>query len=508
MESLVAELQVDVLGRADSRALADANPMLGTGSVSEQQFAELVKRGFFLTDDVSADDLFTWTIQAINSKTFSHSMWMDQTSLQNFVGQSNGPHGIPYLRNHDTGQGTTGRVFYGSLVDDGPEPQAKPAAGAIPTFRDLFREQGNVLRVFEQAYMARGLVLEGLSTDDYIRQLELGIQASNSIGWAIYGPLEPGSYIECDHCKVDLLRADYDECDHFPGAEYAIGIGEGEDRETITALATARIVNGRQRELSGVYLGAVPDTFTERGKQLHAAGHLSLRQARHLEDQLQLTRGRIVGDEQHISIPTPARANDQPAEATPTRGQQPDGGNTVDPKQLLARIRELLAKDTDLLAGLDAHAPDKDPIAALIGLMREEGRNAAQALSASEDKYQAMQKRIAKRLGAGEDETLDAALTRIEGTVKIGGQVRTRLLKDLSKEMTRAGMPTQPEEVEKMALAWDLDQIEAQIKRHKALADRKLPPGSVGQSDLSDRHEGDDDTPLKPAWESNGKTNG
>lgn len=490
MDRFTWELSADTLAPEDERP----DGLFSFGTPTDAQMAELRRRGIILDEGILAEELVTWTIQAINNITHAKNMWMDETSLRNFLARASSGRGIPYLRDHNSRNGTTGRVYAGELVNDGPAPAATAVEGMVPTFRDLFRDPSDVLRLYEQVYMLRDGTEEERA---HVAKIRAGVQASNSVGFGVYGPLEPGSSIECDACKVDLFRVDYETCPHYPGLEYEVNVAgpDAEAAELVTALATARVINAQQDEVSGVYLGAVPDTFTERGRALFRAGLMSTSQARRAEEIYRLTRGRIVGDERSTSLPTRAPAGGHTG--VPAGGAQTKRSEHVKAEDLLARVREL-AGSPERVADLELHGLDEDPIRALVSLHEAETAELKRAAEDAKAAHEALKAKLVERLEAREGETLDQALDRWAEGMKIAGQVRARLEEEYFRQMTRAGMPPDQEEQRALMAGWSLDQIERQTKRLKDLADSSLKPGRISEPRLDDRH-GDGENPKTPA---------
>lgn len=501
------ELQADVLVGDAAQELARGDNLLAVGTPNDAQMAAINRMP--LVGQLKPDDVFVWPIQAINSRTYAYHMWMDKSSLKNFVDGANGQHGYSYLRNHNQGEDPHGRVFAGVLRDDGaPEPVAKLPAGAVPFARDVFREQTNVLRVYEAVFMPRGLVINGHSNDHLIRNLETGVQKSNSVGFGVYSPLEPGSRIECDICGADMFRSSYDDCPHFPGLDYEAKLGQGDDAPKVVVTATARVMNAQQNEVSGVYLGAVPDTFTERALALHRGGLMSLKDARRIEDTYHLTRGRIVGDAQMIidmgrgavqyhGIPAWSVADN----TTVQHVQQPlgetdneTGGESM--QEMLARVRELLAGDTGRLAALELHKPDVDPLAAMVKVFEaevdDERARAEQALAT----HAAYQTAEGAWLGLAEGETVAQGRARKDGMAELGAKMFGRMVGDYLTQRTRAGLPAD-EAAKAVAGQYTPDQLEAETKALKAAADKLYgPAGRVTEPTLENRPENEATAPA------------
>ncbi len=503
MTSFSGELRADVLA-GHERKLAHAVPkehadLFHTGEPNDAQL-DLINR--LSLRDLRANELFVWPIQAVNNLTFAYSMWMDESSLTNFAEDANGPRGIPYLRNHRSDEDPHGRVFAGVLVEDGKIGAPQSQEGSVPHARDLFRRRkgDSVLRLYEMVFMPRGLTINGAPNDDLVRNLEAGVQASNSIGFHTYGPLEPGSFIECDICGCDMFRADLDRCHHFPGLEYEEALSADEDAPKSVVLSTARVVGARQSEVSGVYLGAVPETYTERAGTLFRAGHMSQKDARRLEEQLSLGRGRIVGD---VRTYHQTGAIVAPRTTEPT--QPPSGGHdegAKDMKDLLARVKELVAGDNALWADLELHGVEDDPARALVEHHKAEVARLRDELSDANDTHTAFKSKLAERLGQTEDETMDHALARIESERKVAGEVRERLLVEYLRQLTRAGMPGDEAEERTLVASWTLAQVEKKTAQLKKRADSQVTTGMLHEPEIASRNDEDDApsdaAPLKP----------
>lgn len=473
------------------------------GTPTEKQLATINERCALVPQ--AADDLFVWGIEISNNRVDSHGTWMDHgTSLVNYERQANTGRGIPYLRHHDTRADEMGRVFAGR-IEDAPELDRPPAPTDAPTLaRDMFREPAKAMRLVEMVYTRRDIA------PDLIARLESGISASNSIGFSVYTPADPGSMLECDICGVDLFQMDAGGyvCPHIPGFDYTITRGEGDDAEQLRVIATAKVVNASQREASGVYLGSTPGTFTlaDRVAALFHAGQVGEGEARRFEEMHRLTRGYVVGDRRTIYDmggrdvrpgPMTQKVTTSDAGQPPTavttdpdataRGQTDGGEPSMDPKELLDRVRALLGGDQDRVAAFELADGDKEPITALHRVLTDEVDRERVARTDAENRVEAQRRMVAERLGAADSESLADALNRVMTLAKLGEGARDRLIEDLLRQMTRAGIEYEADAQRAIAARMTPEEIEAQTKMYKTTADKRFTPGRVSDPNVEAR---------------------
>ena len=434
-----------------------------------------------------AEDLFVWGFVISNNLVDSHGTWMDPTSLTNYARQANTDRGVPYLRNHNTYSDEMGRVFAGDLRDLGDYTPARPTAGALPTARDTFRDHGRELQLVEHAFTRRDIA------PDMVARLESGISASNSIGFSVYTPASPGSMLECDICQVDLFRMENGTwlCPHVPGIGYEVKRGE----DTHAVIATARVVKATQREASGVYLGSTPGTLTlaDRAASLFQAGRIGERDARLYEEMHRLTRGYVTGQTATIfdlgrTKNTDASLNDDGRGAAPAVAPHQELENHMN--ELAPRVRELLGADQDRIAAYELAGGDRDPLAALARVLNDEVAAARTAATEAEARADAIVRQVSTRLQAAEGESLATTLDRVMTLAELGRGAHGRLVDELLRQMTRAGIKLDDEAVAaQRAIADRLtpEEVERQTTLFKATADAAITPGRVSDPTVEGR---------------------
>ena len=491
---LRCEIQADVLAGAsapDSTVLVAGAGLIGFGEPSTRQLESLNR---LAPRPLAAAEVFVWPIMAIGNALTSYAFWPGASSLKNFERQANGPRGISYLRNHNQDQDAHGRVFAGALVDAGERAAVKAPKGSIPYARDVFRPAGSErdLRLVEMVYMPRGLTINGHRNDDLIANIEAGVQASVSVGLHFYTPLAPGSAWISDINGRDLFDGTSDAPTYFPGVDYEV---DGPDGKKVVVTATAQLVNAIQTEVSGVFMGAAPEAYVERAAVLHAAGQLSLADARRLEETLRVQRGRIVGDVTTYSI-AKTSGSDQPTAATVSTGPKPgeaqDGGDAVDP---LARARELVGEGTPEWADLELHGVEADPVGALHTYYVEQLKAARAERDKAAESHVALKTALASDLGVdlAAGDTLAAGIVRLKGEAEAGREVREELVGRLFAQMTRAGLPPDEDKERELIASWSIDALKAKTEQYRVVADRSLTPGRVSDpaDSLQARHDGD-----------------
>ena len=491
------ELQADVLaapGNLTGATLAAGGGLIGVGEPTAKQLESLNRFGL---RTLSADEVFVWPIHAVNNKVTSYHFWVGPSSLKNFERIANGPHGISYLRNHNQDQDPHGRVFAGVIVDDGEYVAPKTAKGQTPLARDVFKPAGGekVLRLVEMVYMPRGLTINGHRNDDLIANIEAGVQASVSVGMHFYTPLAPGSAWVCDITGRDIFASDPGEARYFPGVDYEV---DGPDGKKTVVTATAQLVNAIQTEVSGVYMGAVPDAYVERAAVLHARGFMSFDDARRLEETMRVSRGRIVGDLTTYSAPPQARAADPTMTGHEPGGAQ-DGGDAVD---LLARLRELVGEGTPEWADLELHGVEADPVGALHTYHVEQMKAAHAERDSAREASATLKSTLAEDLGVdlAAGDTLAAGIARLKAEAAAGAEVRGELVTRLFAQMTRAGLPPNEDSERELIASWSIEALKAKTEQYRLLADRQVTPGRVSDpaDSLQSRADGDPAT-AQPA---------
>lgn len=446
-----------------------------------------------------AEDLFAWQFVISNTEVDSHGTWMDASSLQNYARQANTGRGVPYLRHHNTDTDERGRVFAGALVETSVVDQA---VAGVQTARAAFRPHGPSLSLVETAFMVRGLTLDGTANDDLIRNIEAGVSASNSIGFSVYTPVSPGSFLECDICEQDMFARGPDGkyvCPHQPGVDYEVE----RSAQKYHVIATARVVNATQREASGVYLGSTPGTYTlaARAHEAFTAGQATERESRLLEDVLHLQRGMVTLGRPVAtwSIPTAVTSAGTaiPITATPLENERDTDtqGDDMENEQIVARVRELLSDEPDRLARLDLAdvSTDSDPVGALYRVLEDELAEAIADRDAVDEARQEFARTVRERLTIDDGEDIAAGIDRLMAEVEIGREFRGDLVAELLRQMTRAGLDYDEAEQKSLAERLTVAQIRAQTAMFRETANRLYPPGRVTEPQVETR------TPAKTA---------
>ena len=448
------------------------------------------------------DDLFAWSFVISNTEVDSHATWMDESSLRNYERQANTGRGLPYLRHHDTDTDERGRVFAATVV---PTPVAEQQVAGVQTARSAFRAHGPALTLTETAFMVRGLTLGGTSNDDLIRNIEAGVSASNSIGFSVYVPTAPGSFLECDICGNDMFARGPDGkyvCPHQPGVDYEVERETDKGKQRYHVIATARIVNATQREASGVYLGSTPGTYTlaARAHEQYRLGQATERDARLVEDVLQLQRGMVTLGRPAVtySIPEPVTVVTGAGTAIPDtttlpeNGQADSTGGDMENADIAARVRELLSDDPDRLARLDLSdvSVENDPVGVMYRLLETELAEAIAARDAAVDARQEFARVVRERLTLEDGEDIAAGIDRLMGEVSIGRAFKGEMIDELVRQMVRAGLTFVEAEQRALADRLSIAQIKAQADMYRQAGNKLFPPGRVTDPEV--------DQPVRP----------
>lgn len=183
---------------------------------------------------------------------------MARSTLENFVRESK--EGRALMNSHRTGgflQGVSelpiGRSYDAEIVP------VKGAEGAESS-----------VGVAVRYYMLRGHVVEGQSTDEYIRGVEGGVYHRMSVGFTAW----PDGRMVCDQDGIDWYRDHNWECPHWPGLFTADG-----------GINTFTLEDHHKREGSLVYLNATPGSLVARAEAAALEGRLADSTARLMEAQ-------------------------------------------------------------------------------------------------------------------------------------------------------------------------------------------------------------------------------
>lgn len=273
---------------------------------------EAIRKQAFDASAIDGQELVLVRSTISTDKPDAYETVMDASSLQNFAADA--AVGVSVLYGHDTYQ-IVGRSFSGQYITRG---------GA---------------RVESECFIPGGLNLAGVSTDEVIRALGLGILRDVSVGFW-------GYKVRCSICGLSLWDMN---CPHVPGVAYKV---EGK-RNPVVALAV--IADARLGEYSLVYDGATPDASVLAVKALQEAdaGRLAPEEARALETQY---RVRLPGAAHLWALGTrarPAAPAAEPAEEEPvTMPVVPPAGAPLDPETVRALVATVLPDAADPMAGL------------------------------------------------------------------------------------------------------------------------------------------------------------
>lgn len=133
----------------------------------------------------------------------------------------------------------------------GRPKMAMPYGRTFDSRYDSATEEGETISLVADHYMARGIELDGIKTDDLIASIEAGTLFDSSIGFS-YGKAT------CSICGKNYRK--YDECKHIAGRTYEI---EGEDGITRNQFCYIKAEPpGFLMENSLVFDGAYPGAGT------------------------------------------------------------------------------------------------------------------------------------------------------------------------------------------------------------------------------------------------------
>ena len=159
----------------------------------------------------------------------------------------------------------------------------------------------------------------------------------------------------------------------------------------------------------------------------------------------------------------------------------------MDNKTLLDSIRALLAADQDLVAAWELADGEKDPITALHRVFVDAIGRERQAKTEAEARIEAQRRTVAERMGAQSGESLTDALDRVMALAKLGEGARDRLVDELLRQMTRAGIEYEAKAQRGIAERLTPEEIEAQAKMYKTTADKRFASGRVSDPNVEDR---------------------
>lgn len=311
-----------------------------------------------------------------------------------------------------------------------------------------------VSRTEGEFFMLPGSTLDGIATDEVIRNIKAGVLTDLSVGF--YG----GRWV-CDLCGEDYLRG---ACPHWLGMEYPPGEDGGERR-----LATATIHDARLSEVSVVYSGATPGAAIQKVVRAVEAGQIEPEKVRALEA---CYRVKLPGTRHYTPGFTPdergafSMANDGKGQVP-----EPSGADAI----LQAQLRVFAQAVTDAYRALGAEPPaEADTPAALRDLAGE----------------------------LVELRPLRAKVTDLEGQVadltpraRDGDAYRGAKIEETWGEYVRAGLSEGVDEKEQKAL-WSrapIAQVVKECEHYRKLGDARYPGGrqtSEGEPEQNGRQNG------------------
>lgn len=142
---------------------------------------ELINAGSVTGKPVSENDVFAFEMELSNTGPDYHYTRMSSKTIDNYVKDFS--NGAPLNIVHNDRRLPIGRIFNA-------------------------QRDGN--KLLAQAYITRGITLDGQSSDDAIRAIETGVLSKVSVG----ASPTPDTRIICDACSADITK---DFCGHMPG---------------------------------------------------------------------------------------------------------------------------------------------------------------------------------------------------------------------------------------------------------------------------------------------------
>jgi hypothetical protein len=206
-----------------------------------------------------AEEPVFFDVIASGSEVDAYGTYMLTTTLRNFAADADA--GVSVLDSHRHDQLGFGQSVTGHYVNDLTRERTESTFFTIP-----------------------GLVMNGKSTDSYIKGMKRGLWRDISVGFW----MPPDARIVCTVCGGDMLRWYGDNaCPHFPGQSY--------ETDGRAAVAYGGIDGARLSEYSLVYDGATPGAGVANARAMEDAGELDPRTAGQLEQAYQVHLQRATG---------------------------------------------------------------------------------------------------------------------------------------------------------------------------------------------------------------------
>lgn len=199
-----------------------------------------------MIEGVEPDQVFMFSALISNSQIDSYFTRMSESSLRNYAEDANA--GVAFLNSHNHNQLPVGYSISAKYEEGTNDDETYP-------------------RVTAEFYTVRGVNINGLPTDEFIKGVQFGLIRDVSIGFS------GGTYI-CGLCGRDYF--DWD-CTHIPGVEYTVidnPEDDPEDQIERTETAFVWVEDARLSEVSAVFDGATPDAMIIKAEREMKQGRL------------------------------------------------------------------------------------------------------------------------------------------------------------------------------------------------------------------------------------------
>lgn len=215
--------------------------------------------------NVPVEEIYTFGANISNQNLDTYFTRMAESSLRNYAADAQ--EGVAFLNGHKHSDLPMGYSVRGVF-----DPTAMSVAADF--------------------YTIRGLEINGLNTDQFIKAVEADLIRDVSIGFKD----GIGFAYTCSVCGLSMW--DW-ECDHIPGMEYETVANPGADpsnQDTATQFCFVWIENARLSEVSAVFDGATPGAMLTKATREQRAGRLKPDVQRMLENRyrIQLPALRII----------------------------------------------------------------------------------------------------------------------------------------------------------------------------------------------------------------------
>lgn len=363
--------------------------------------------------EVPEDEVFTWSALISNQRLDSWYTKMATSSLQNYAADA--ATGVAFMNSHRHQELPMGYSIDGRYEEAGTPAEAYP-------------------RVFADFYTVKGMNVNGIPTDQFIKAVQYGMVRDVSIGFKE----GDGFQYTCSVCGEDFYSWD---CYHIPGQTYEVIENPEADpgaQRTKEVLCFAWVDNARLSEVSAVYDGATPDAAVVKATRELRGGRLKPDVQRMLE-----SKYRIHLPETPKQFPG---YSDQRQEGDTMNGEAPKNtsGAPDSTAQLAANERTV----REFVRGLDIKDVDVSD---------------ATSITAALD---AVRKEVAR-------------LRALEPAAEEGKKLRKTLIENTIKEGVRAnGEKFDSDAKTRMLEALDADSITELSDTWRSLADSKLKPAT------------------------------